>query len=241
MDDSLHEVVSQVLRDDFSFQLYTSSASSDQSLIPSTLWIFPTGSAKPPAAVALFEAVLYEGNPSQKVAAIDSLARMAAPAAVHAIGVALSDDDAAVREAALLVLEADGSPDALSAIASAGASPAASVRARVAEALSAGGSDAAMRYLSLALADNDPRVRLAVVDGIADLPLGTVPTTLALDLLEFALNDVDIDVRLQALDALDEMGGGAGYRALREQHEREQLGPEGPWREPAVDETRLFE
>lgn len=228
---SLHDVVSHVLRDAFSFQLYTSASTATDEVIPSTLWILPSGSARPDAAVAVFEAVLYDGSRSQKIGAIEALSSIATPAATHTLGVALSDDDAQVREAALIALEEDGGSEALSAIASAAASPAVAVRARAAEALASGGSDAALRYLLLALGDDDPRVRLAVIDSVADLPLGSVPSTAAMDLLEFALNDVELDVRLQALDALELLGGGAAYQALREQQERQQLAPEGPWRE----------
>lgn len=231
---SLHDAVSLLLKDRFSFQLYTQEPNDASQLLPSTLWVFPSGSARPSAATVLFEAVLYEGSRKQKLRAIDGLRRVAAPDAVHTVAIALGDDDPRVREAAVRVLEEEGSGAALAALASASASPEVAVRARVAEALASGGSESAVRYLGLAIDDKDPRVRLEVIDSLADMPLGSVPSSSVIGLLEAALNDQSLEVRLQALDALEEFGGGVAYAALRAQEERAEAArpPEQSFEQP---------
>ena len=211
----LPELLAEVLRDD-SYQLYQAMPGEDDSeeVIPGTLWIFSEGTSLAPATTAFFEAVLYQGTYREKQEAIRELQRLGTPAAVQTLSLALGDDDSRVRDAALGALSSIGSDEALAAIASASSDSDPQVRAEAATALAAGDSETSAQYLAMALDDPDPRVRMAVVESLADVPFGTVPSQQAVATLTRALKDEDPDVRMSAVDAIEGLGGDLAYQTL---------------------------
>jgi HEAT repeat protein len=58
----------------------------------------------------------------------------------------------------------------------------------------------------MALDDPDSRVRMAVIESLADVPFGAVPSELAVATLSRALEDEDPEVRMSAVDAMEEIG-----------------------------------
>jgi HEAT repeat protein len=70
----------------------------------------------------------------------------------------------------------------------------------------------------MALDDPDPRVRMAVIESLADVPFGTVPNLLTVATLTRALQDEDPEVRMSAVDAMEEIGGDVAYQTLMQSH-----------------------
>lgn len=203
-----------IILDDDSFTLYQAApdADDDADVIPGTLWVFSTGTSLAPAATVFYEAVLYRGTVREKKEAIRELRRLGTPAAVQALSLALGDDD--VRDAALSALSRIGSDEALSAIASVSLDSDPRARGEAAAALGSGDRETAARYLAMALDDPDPRVRMAVVESLADVPFGTVPDQLTVATLTRALRDEDPEVRMSAVDAMEEIGGPVVHQTL---------------------------
>lgn len=216
---SLPDVLGQILSDD-SFTLYQAipGGDNDANVIPGTLWIFSEGSLLAPTATIFFEAVLDEGTYPEKKEAIRELRRLGTPAAVQALSLALGDPDTGLRDDALYALSQIGGDEALAAIASAGQDSDPRIRAEAAVALASGDSETSAQYLAMALDDPDPRVRMAVIESLADVPYGTVPSEQAVAVIRGALEDEDYEVRMSALDALEEIGGEVAYRSLSLSH-----------------------
>ena len=209
-----------VLLENDSYTLYQAmpSTDNDADVIPGTLWVFSEGTSLAPAASIFYEAVLYQGTFREKKEAIRELRRLGTPAAVQALSLALSDDDARTRDAALSALSGIGSDEALAAIASAAQDSDPKVRGEAAAALASGDSETSAQYLAMALDDPDPRVRMAVIESLADVPFGTVPSELAVATLRRALVDEDPEVRMFAVDAMEEIGGDVAYQTLKQSH-----------------------
>ena len=211
-DEPLPDVLRDILRGT-SYQLYLAVAD-DPDAVPGTLWIFPEGSARAPAATVFLETVLYRGSPRERRAAIRELGRQASPAAVRALSLALADSNERVRGDALQTLERIGTDEAVAAIASVGLDSDPRVRAEAVSVLAPGNGEAATRYLAMALDDPDPRVRMAALEALADIPPNRLPDRLVIDALDRGLDDPDADVRIQAIESLEEIGGDVAYRAL---------------------------
>jgi hypothetical protein len=205
-----------VILDNDSYTLYQAmpNADDDADIIPGTLWVFSEAMSLAPAATIFYEAVLYQGTFPEKKEAIRELRRLGTPAAVQALSLALGDDDTRVRDAALSALSRIGSDEALAAIASASMDSDPRARGEAADALGAGDSETAAQYLAIALDDPDPRVRMAVIESLADVPFGTVPSQLTVATLTRALEDEDPEVRMSAVNAMEEIGGEVVYETL---------------------------
>ena len=217
----LPDALALLLEND-SYTLYQAMPSNedddDADIIPGTLWIFSEGSSLAPAATVFYEAVLFRGTFREKKEAIRELRRLGTPAAVQALSLALSDGDARVRDAALSALSRIGSDEALAAIASAAQDSDPRVRGEAAAALGSGDRETSAQYLAMALDDPDPRVRMAVIESLADVPFGAVPSELAVATLRRALEDEDPEVRMSAVDAMEEIGGEVAYQTLMQSH-----------------------
>ena len=211
----LPDVLAEILGND-SYTLYQAMPPEDDDaeVIPGILWIFSEGSSLAPAATVYYEAVLYEGSYAEKKEAIRELRRLGSPAAVQALSLALGDDDGRVRDAAISALSRIGSDDALAAIASVAVDSDPRVRGEAAAALGSGDNETSAQYLAMALDDPDPRVRMAVIESLADVPFGTVPTEQSVATLTRALEDKNPEVRMAAVDAMEEIGGEVAYRML---------------------------
>jgi len=211
----LPELLAEVLKND-SYQLFQAVPGDDDSeeVIPGTLWIFSEGASLAPAATVFLEAVLYQGTYREKQEAIRELQRLGTAAAVETLSLALGDADARLRDAALGALSIIGSDEALAAIASAAMDGDPQVRAEAATALASGDSETSAQYLAMAIDDPDPRVRMAVVESLADVPFGTVPSQQAVATLTRALKDKDPKVRMSAVDAIEGLGGDIAYQTL---------------------------
>lgn len=210
----LADALGQFLADE-SYQLYVAipSDTSDET-IPGTLWIFSKGAAPAPASTAFLEAVLYKGSFREKKEAIRELRRLGTPIAVQALSLALTDDNQRIRAAGFEALERIGSEEALMAIASAGLDSDPWVRAEALTALASEDNESSAKYLRTAMDDPDPRVRMAVIEALADVPYGSVPDQQAVAALNRALKDENTDVRMRALESLEEIGGDIAFQAL---------------------------
>ena len=215
----LPDALALLLEND-SYTLYQAMPGNDvdAEIIPGTLWVFSEGASMAPAATVFYEAVLYRGTFLEKKEAIRELRRLGSPAAVQALSLALSDEDARTRDAALSALSRIGSDEALAAIASAAQDSDPRVRGEAAAALASGDGETSAQYLAMALDDPDPRVRMAVIESLADVPFGAVPSELAVATLRRALEDEDPEVRMSAVDAMEEIGGEVAYRTLLQSH-----------------------
>ena len=209
-----------VLLENDSYTLFQAipSTDNDADVIPGTLWVFSEGTSLAPAATVFYEAVLYQGTYREKKEAIRELRRLGTPAAVQALSLALGDEDARIRDTALSALSRIGSDEALAAIASAAQDSDPRVRGNAAAALASGDSETSAQYLAMALDDPDSRVRMAVIESLADVPFGAVPSELAVATLSRALEDEDPEVRMSAVDAMEEIGGNVAYQTLMQSH-----------------------
>ena len=209
-----------LLLDNDSYTLYQAMPDNDDDadVIPGTLWVFSEGTSLAPAATVFYEAVLYQGTFREKKEAIRELRRLGTPAAVQALSLALGDEDARIRDTALSALSRIGSDEALAAIASAAQDSDPRVRGNAAAALASGDSETSAQYLAMALDDPDSRVRMAVIESLADVPFGAVPSELAVATLSRALEDEDPEVRMSAVDAMEEIGGNVAYQTLMQSH-----------------------
>jgi HEAT repeat protein len=187
-----------VLLENDSYTLFQAipSTDNDADVIPGTLWVFSEGTSLAPAATVFYEAVLY----------------------LQALSLALGDEDARIRDTALSALSRIGSDEALAAIASAAQDSDPRVRGNAAAALASGDSETSAQYLAMALDDPDSRVRMAVIESLADVPFGAVPSELAVATLSRALEDEDPEVRMSAVDAMEEIGGNVAYQTLMQSH-----------------------
>ena len=210
----LADALGEVLADE-SYQLYAAmpSDTSDET-IPGTLWIFSKGSVTAPAGTAFLEAVLYKGSFREKKEAIRELRRLGTPIAVQALSLALTDENERIRAAGFEALERIGSEEAMVAIASAALDSDPWVRAEAITALASDDDESSAKYLSIAMDDPDPRVRMAVIEALADVPYGSVPDQQAVAALNRALKDENTDVRMRALESLEEIGGDVAFQAL---------------------------
>ena len=211
----LPDALATLLEDD-SYTLYQAMPNIDggADVIPGTLWVFSEGTSLAPAATVFYEAVLFQGTFREKKEAIRELRRLGTPAAVHALSLALGDNDTRVRDAALSALARIDGDEARGAIASATQAGDPRTRGEAAAALRAGDSETSAQYLAIALGDPDPRVRMAVIESLTDVPFGTVPNRLTVTTLTRALQDEDPEVRMAAVDAMEEIGGDVAYRTL---------------------------
>jgi hypothetical protein len=209
-----------VLLENDSYTLFQAipSTDNDADVIPGTLWVFSEGTSLAPAATVFYEAVLYQGTYREKKEAIRELRRLGTPAAVQALSLALGDEDARIRDTALSAVSRIGSDEALAAIASAAQDSDPRVRGNAAAALASGDSETSAQYLAMALDDPDSRVRMAVIESLADVPFGAVPSELAVATLSRALEDEDPEVRMSAVDAMEEIGGNVAYQTLMQSH-----------------------
>jgi hypothetical protein len=209
-----------VLLENDSYTLFQAipSTDNDADVIPGTLWVFSEGTSLAPAATVFYEAVLYQGTYREKKEAVRELRRLGTPAAVQALSLALGDEDARIRDTALSALSRIGSDEALAAIASAAQDSDPRVRGNAAAALASGDSETSAQYLAMALDDPDSRVRMAVIESLADVPFGAVPSELAVATLSRALEDEDPEVRMSAVDAMEEIGGNVAYQTLMQSH-----------------------
>ncbi|MGI9289304.1 MAG: HEAT repeat domain-containing protein, partial [Pseudomonadales bacterium] len=201
-----------------SYQLYLAPSSDENvatdNAVPGTLWIFEEGSAFAPAAVVFFEAVLYRGSLAEKQEAIRELRRLGTPVAIQALSLALADENGRVRDSAFAALENVGSGDALGAIASAAMDSDAWIRSEAATALASGDNETLKEYLVKALDNPDPRVRMSVVEALADVPWGAMTNQQLVAALNRALKDENPEVRMKAIDSLEEIGGNIAFQAL---------------------------
>lgn len=213
----LPDVLGDILRND-SYQLYLATSSNEDvasdNAVPGTLWIFEKGSSLAAAATVFFEVVLYRGSVPEKLEAIRELGRLGTPLAVQALSLALDDENEHVRDSAFEVLENSGSDEALSVIASAAMDSVPWTRSEAATALASGDSETAAEYLAIALDDPDPRVRMAVVEALADVPWGAIPSQQTVAALNRGLKDENLEVRMKAIDSLEEIGGDIAFQAL---------------------------
>ncbi len=212
----LHVALAEILEGE-SYQLYQAmSGAQDRGsdVIPGTLWVFSEGSSVAPAATLFLEAVFYQGDFQEKKEAIRELRRLGNTEAVRALSLALSDDSQTIRNTAFEALESIASQEALAAIASAVMDSDPRVRGEAIAALAAGDGETSARYLTLALNDPDPRVRVTAIEALADVPFGSVPSEQAVAALSRALKDDNSDVRMQAIESLEEIGGEVAFQTL---------------------------
>lgn len=196
-----------------SYQLYQAVASDDMAedaeRIPGVLWVFSQGSAIAPAATAYLEAIILEGDVSERRQAIRELRRAGTIDAVQALSLALGDENDGIRDAALEALAAIGSDEAQAAIASAAAHDDPKMRADAAYAMAMADGSSAVEYLSLALYDDNPMVRSAAIES-----LGDIGDDAALVAIRRALQDPDPTVRERAVEVIDEINDDAAFRVL---------------------------
>lgn len=213
----LPDVLGDVLGND-SYQLYLATSNvgdiATDNAVPGTLWVFAEGSTLAPAATVFFEALLYRGSLTEKQEAIRELRRLGTSVAIQALSLGLADENERVRDSAFEALKNIGSGEALGAIASAAMDSDPRVRSEAATALASGDSEASAEYLAKALDNSDPRVRMSVVAALADVPWSAMPSQQAVAALNRALKDENLEVRMKAIDSLEEIGGDIAFQAL---------------------------
>ncbi len=201
-----------------SYQLYLATSNvrdiATDNAVPGTLWVFAEGSTLAPAATVFFEAVLYRGSLTEKQEAIRELRRLGTSVAIQALSLGLADENERVRDSAFEALKNIGSGEPLGAIASATMDSDPQVRSEAATALASGDSEASAEYLAQALDNSDPRVRMSVVAALADVPWGAMPSQQAVAALNRAFKDENLEVRMKAIDSLEEIGGDIAFQAL---------------------------
>jgi len=177
--------------------------------IPKVMQSFEADAVPDAIGTAYLEAVLSQGNYSDKQAAIRELKRVATADAIRVLTYALRDDDARVRTAALESLASLGVDEATAAIASLSGDQDYRVRADATLSLAMAGGPSATEYLKLALHDPDPIVRMAAVNSLSDMG-----DDYSVSVIQQALQDPDERVRERALEVIDEINDDAAFRAL---------------------------
>lgn len=158
---------------------------------------------------AYFEAVLFQGEYSDKQAAIRELKRLGTSDAIQSLTLALGDDDSRVRNAALEALASLGGDEASAAIGSLSSDLDPRVRADATLSLAMSGGASATEYLKLAIHDPDPIVRMAAINSLGDME-----DDYSVSVIQQALQDPDERVRERAIEMIDEINDDAAFRAL---------------------------
>jgi len=177
--------------------------------IPAAIDRFAKKEIPAPIETAYFEAVLFQGEYADKLAAIRKLRRLGTTDTIETLSVALADPDARVRTAALEAMSSFGGDEAAAAIGSLSADVDPRVRADATLSLAMVGGDSAIEYLKLALHDPDPIVRMAAVNSLGDME-----DDYSVSMIQQALQDPDERVRERAIEVIDEINDDAAFRAL---------------------------
>jgi hypothetical protein len=209
----LPDVIRRVLAGNYSYQLYEPAhGTADQgSGLPATLWIFSEGRAPGQVSFTSLEASILHGDFATKKSAIRELRRLETSEASEVLSLALADPDSRVRRNAMSALRRIGSDEALAALASSALNNSPWEREQATHALSIIDGAASREYLLMQFEDESPRLRAAVVSAVVD-----TPPEFSLPLLAAALEDINASVRLEAVDALEELGGEHAIAALRQ-------------------------
>lgn len=192
-------VLTEILGDASYQLLYRTPPSATLRGAAGTLWIFSAGRDGAARRTIGLESRLLHGDPAAKKAAIRTLREHGDAAAVQVLSLALGDADQRIRDTALDALARIGSDASLAAIASLATVDHYWTRIEAASALSQADSLSAVEHLAIALSDPDPRVRMAVLEALADIPR---PDSVAV--IRRARLDPDPEVRSFAGEALDD-------------------------------------